>query len=623
MNPLLANGVTYRGDLDWLPERVIYLVRGGSHAYGMATPESDLDLRGIAVPPAAYLLGYSARFEQLELKGDPDVVVFALAKFLRLAADCNPNTLESLFVDPEDVLYVHPAFQRLLDIRDRLLSLRASYRFRGYAVSQLKRIRRHRAWLLDPPKQPPSRADFGLPERTLIPKDQLQAAFAAVDKQLDEWELNLTGLTPSERGELRERMARAFGEIVLLRDEKFIPAARAIGLSENFIELMDKERAYRSGRAHWRQYQGWKRNRNEKRAEWERRYGYDVKHGAHLVRLLRMCREILTEGRVVVRRPDAEELMAIRRGELSYDELVAWAEQQDRELQALEPSSPLPPAPDVAAIEEACVAIQADVNGLASAREPTRNMARGRIHVWPPAAGAGSLRPPQKAKSLLSSAGAHCRQPAAARPSRHIPDRLSGDLRGQPARASRPAPEAGHRGVTLWLTGLSGSGKTTVARLVARLLRERGRTVVVLDGDELRKGLSRDLGFSPRDRAENIRRVGELAALLTGARLVVISAFISPYAAGRQAARARVQSAGDFVEVHVAAPLSVCEARDPKGLYRRARAGDLPDFTGIGAPYEPPEAPELVLRTERETPLQSALAIVHHLEVRGTILTSP
>ncbi|MBF0374874.1 MAG: adenylyl-sulfate kinase, partial [Alphaproteobacteria bacterium] len=153
----------------------------------------------------------------------------------------------------------------------------------------------------------------------------------------------------------------------------------------------------------------------------------------------------------------------------------------------------------------------------------------------------------------------------------------------------------GHASGVLWLTGLSGAGKSTLAMALERRLFERGWQVAVLDGDNLRHGLSADLGFSPTDRAENIRRVGEVAALFARAGVLVVTAFISPYRADRARARA---IAGDlFHEVWVKADLATCEGRDPKGLYARARAGRIPEFTGISAPYETPERPELVLET--------------------------
>lgn len=153
----------------------------------------------------------------------------------------------------------------------------------------------------------------------------------------------------------------------------------------------------------------------------------------------------------------------------------------------------------------------------------------------------------------------------------------------------------GHRGGILWFTGLSGAGKTTLAVELERLLFAKGYQVCMLDGDNVRQGLCADLGFSPEDRAENIRRVGEMAGLFAEFGMVVISAFISPYRTDRERIRARHPE--HFNEVYINAPLEVCEARDAKGLYRKARAGEIKEFTGISAPYEPPLAPELDIRT--------------------------
>jgi adenylylsulfate kinase len=166
----------------------------------------------------------------------------------------------------------------------------------------------------------------------------------------------------------------------------------------------------------------------------------------------------------------------------------------------------------------------------------------------------------------------------------------------------------GHRGIVVWFTGLSGAGKTTLALAVeTRLVQARCHTFV-LDGDNLRQGLCADLGFSARDRSENIRRAGEAASLLAEAGIVVLAAFISPFNADRERLRARLP-VGDFIEVHCDCTLEVCEQRDVKGLYRRARAGEIPDFTAISSPYEAPQHPELVLETGR-LPLSACTELV-------------
>ncbi len=170
---------------------------------------------------------------------------------------------------------------------------------------------------------------------------------------------------------------------------------------------------------------------------------------------------------------------------------------------------------------------------------------------------------------------------------------------------------SGHSGGVLWFTGLSGSGKSTLATELERRLFNIGYNVYVLDGDNVRHGLSSNLGFSPEDRTENIRRIGEVASLFTSAGFIVITAFISPYREDRE--RARAAASEDFHEVHVKADLSLCESRDPKGLYEKARRGEIPDFTGISAPYEAPQSPEFTIDTGKLDVEKSVTALAEYV----------
>jgi adenylylsulfate kinase len=174
----------------------------------------------------------------------------------------------------------------------------------------------------------------------------------------------------------------------------------------------------------------------------------------------------------------------------------------------------------------------------------------------------------------------------------------------------------GHKGCVVWLTGLSASGKTTVAQALESSLVKRGIPAFVLDGDSVRRGLCKDLGFSEADRHENIRRVGEVAALMAQAGVIAIAAFISPFKADRDAARSTA-GAGRFIEVFLNTSLAVCEGRDPKNLYKRARTGEIPFFTGISSPYESPETPELALNTAEKTVDECVTTIQGHLEHTG------
>jgi adenylylsulfate kinase len=192
---------------------------------------------------------------------------------------------------------------------------------------------------------------------------------------------------------------------------------------------------------------------------------------------------------------------------------------------------------------------------------------------------------------------------------------------GHVTRAERER-RLGQRGVTVWLTGLSGSGKSTIAVAAEHALCERGHVAYVLDGDNIRHGLNKNLGFSPADRSENIRRIGEVAKLFTDAGVVVFTSFISPYRADRDAVRALL-APGDFVEVFVDASVETCEGRDVKGLYRKARAGEIPEFTGVSAPYEAPERPELVLDTNQQTAQESVGELIRYLEEKGYLCAPP
>ena len=176
----------------------------------------------------------------------------------------------------------------------------------------------------------------------------------------------------------------------------------------------------------------------------------------------------------------------------------------------------------------------------------------------------------------------------------------------------------GHRGIVLWFTGLSAAGKSTTASAVETLLNRRGAHTYVLDGDNVRHGLNKNLGFSAADRAENIRRVGEVAGLMADAGLITLTAFISPYRIDRDKVRASLGT-GRFVEIYCNASLATCEARDPKGLYKKARAGEIEHFTGIDDPYEAPEAPEIVLDSDNKDVATLAGEVITHLETIGIL----
>jgi adenylylsulfate kinase len=174
----------------------------------------------------------------------------------------------------------------------------------------------------------------------------------------------------------------------------------------------------------------------------------------------------------------------------------------------------------------------------------------------------------------------------------------------------------GQKGVTVWMTGLSASGKSTIAVILEQMLLHQKKHAYRLDGDNIRHGLNKNLGFSADDRAENIRRIGEVSKLFTDAGVIAITSFISPYKKDRDAVRASMK-AGEFIEVYVNVSLEAAEKRDPKGLYKKARAGEIKGFTGIDDPYEAPQKPEIVIESESTKPDEAALQILRHLQSNG------
>lgn len=175
-----------------------------------------------------------------------------------------------------------------------------------------------------------------------------------------------------------------------------------------------------------------------------------------------------------------------------------------------------------------------------------------------------------------------------------------------------------HRSFILWFTGLSGAGKSTLAHRVEAMLYERNCRTYVFDGDNVRHGLCSDLGFSPGDRRENIRRIGEMSKLFNDAGIIALTAFISPYRKDREAVRSLVPE-GDFIEIYCNTALEICEERDTKGLYKKARRGELPEFTGISSPYEEPENPELIVQTGTNPLEACAIEVIQYLELRKQI----
>ena len=334
-------------DLTWVKDNTIYLTKHGSHCYGTNRPDSDLDLRGICIPPKKYYFGALNGFEQSISNAPVDITVFALNKFIKLAMDNNPNALEIIFTNPEDQLFVSPVGQSLLDIRDSFLSKKARFTLAGYARSQLKRIHTHRRWLLNPILNKPERKDFDLPENhRLIPEHQLLEIEAAIRKVLDDWQPDTTGMENDVAIKFKNELFDILVDLKINHDDMDLYAARYLGLDDNLVDAFKKERQYKLALRDWKNYKEWEQSRNKARAELEANFHYDTKHGMHLVRLYRQCLELLRDGKLNVKRSDAKELLEIRNGAWTFDQLIEWADQQDKLIDELYKTSSLPKEPN-------------------------------------------------------------------------------------------------------------------------------------------------------------------------------------------------------------------------------------------------------------------------------------
>jgi predicted nucleotidyltransferase len=369
-----------------LHKRTIFLTVSGSRAFGFSSPTSDWDYRGIVIPPLDSYIGILGKFEHMVdsdknnpvskyypdglLQPDADMQLLELTKFVSLAAQNNPSIIEILFTDPRFFVIKTPIMDRLLDVKYLFLSKTIKARFCGYALSQLKRIKRHKRWLDNPPTHQPTREEYGLPNRSLISQDQMGAAEALIQKELDEFMIEQTHLPEDVKVELSSNLGRMMRAVWVsinkdrpypvgdgfnfesTEDALFWGAASDQGFSDNFLEVLNREKRYRAALREWNSYQNWLVNRNPARAEIERKFGFDLKHATHLVRLIRMAREILETGEVHVHRPDAEELRAIRNGAWSYEKIVEFAETEDQVLNDVVKTSSLPKVPDRHKIHE-------------------------------------------------------------------------------------------------------------------------------------------------------------------------------------------------------------------------------------------------------------------------------
>lgn len=341
--------------LDWLRTNTIFLTLHGSRAYGTNLENSDFDFRGIAIPPKKYFTSFCLNFEQATLN-DPDTVVFNIVKFFQLASQCNPNCLEIIFTDPSSHIYISKLGEKLLENKRNFLSKRVRFTTSGYAFAQFKKIQRHRKWLLEPIKTEPNRKDFNLPDVPLISNQNYNALQAEVQKELEKYNFSfLDSYNESQKIEIKNCFNDFLESIKIFENEKWISAARKVGIHDNLIEIFQKEKAYRNAVEEHKKYLNWKKTRNPERAKLEEKFQYDCKHAYHLIRLLRTCKEVLTTGEYIVKRPDREYLLQIRDGLLTFDQLFEMVNKEEKEIQDIyEKCTTLPHHPNMNKLDSLC-----------------------------------------------------------------------------------------------------------------------------------------------------------------------------------------------------------------------------------------------------------------------------
>lgn len=335
-------------NLNWLKDNTIYLTLHGSQAYGLANELSDTDIKGICVPPRDVEADLFEHFEQAE--NDKSIeekyghwknpknpkfesVVYSLRKFFLLAAKVNPNIIELLWTDQSTWLESSVWSERLFDHRKAFLSTKAKFTFTGYAMAQAAKIERHRKWIVQGELVPPKREDFGLPS---VMSRGTEEIFGYIKAKVEQWNLNQFPLEEASRADLKEVVWELLYELSAKEvswdnwPDAYAEAAvhqmaREMDLREEVVVLINAERAYFKAKKNYESWLKWKAERNPARRELEMKSGYDTKHASHLVRLMRMGHEIMTQGVVVVKRPDAAELLDIKNGGWSYERVMEYA----------------------------------------------------------------------------------------------------------------------------------------------------------------------------------------------------------------------------------------------------------------------------------------------------------
>jgi len=362
-------------NLNWLQNNLIYMTVAGSQCYGLDNELSDLDLKGICIPPSSVEndlfqnfnqaendVNIHKKYEYLKNPKNPKIesTIFSLKKFFKLAAEVNPNIVELLFVDPNDILLQTPVMDELLKNRDLFLSSKAKYTFAGYAASQLHRIERHRKWIIRGEIKEPKREDYGLPPE--LPK-RVGEIFGLIKSEVEHWNLTSYKLDEMEREDLKSTIWELIYNVSNIKiDEGNWPQMYASGvierisseynLNDEIVNILQRERLYKKEMEAYSSWLNWKKNRNPARHELEVKCGYDAKHASHLIRLQRMGYEIISEGRVIVKRPDRDELLYIKNGGWSYDKVIEYSNEMNKKLDEAYKTTKLPKRVDCDKINE-------------------------------------------------------------------------------------------------------------------------------------------------------------------------------------------------------------------------------------------------------------------------------
>jgi len=339
------------------------MVVGGSNAYGMATDSSDIDLKGALIAPIDNYIGNNS-IEQIDdkvllknlfqkdlssdyllksQKNGLEGVAYELNKFVKLAAGANPNILDVLFCRESDIIHITKVGHLLRENRQTFLTKKCLNTFFGYAAAQAKRIESHRKWLLEPILSRPERKDFGLPERSEIPQDQIMAATAEIRKEIDSWSIDFGDIDEATKIYVEDQIINRIHKMQIgsTDSDKFRIAGNLLGYETNFMKLVVSQREYDCAMNNWKSYQKWQEERNDSRRKLEAAIGYDAKHAAHLFRLIVACKSIFENGELSVYNPDPF-IKKIRNCEVPYDELMEKVSLEKENISSLAAKSNLP-----------------------------------------------------------------------------------------------------------------------------------------------------------------------------------------------------------------------------------------------------------------------------------------